>query len=384
MQKIFVTTGGTGGHIIPARCLAENLALKYKVFFLGDKKYKNYIKKDDNFKSFIVNSSKIERSFFKLILATIKIFHGALKSLLLIIFYRPKYIFSFGGYASFPVLLGAVITRRKIILHEQNSHLGKVNSLFLKYAKKLALTFTETDNIDQIYKDKIIISGNPTRKEIISLNKNEYSLPQKVKKKESKNMGYDLILASEIKSSENNKKYEKFNILVIGGSGGAKIFSEVLPKSFFNLSEIIKNEIEIVQQCRKDLLEKTFKQYEKFNLTVEINSFFENMAQKIEKAHLIIARSGSSSINEFLVAKKPMILIPYPYAADNHQLKNAKILEKEGCAIIIEEKDFNIYNLSKILQDSLQNHKKLIEMSNNCKKLAILDATTKLANLIDE
>ncbi len=386
MQKIFIATGGTGGHIIPAQELAFHLAKNYKTYILADKKYKNYIKPEHNFKFYTINSSQITRSYFKLFCAIIKIGLGVLKSLFLIAIHRPKYIFAFGGYATFPILIASVLTRRKIILHEQNSHLGKVNKIFAKYAYKIALTFEKTDNILSNCKNKIVLTGNPIRQKILDLSNNKYELPKKIYPKSRDKMGYkSLVLSSEFQDmQEAQEKQQRFNILIIGGSGGAQIFSKILPKAFFNLNEEIKNNIEITQQCRPDLCEETFNIYEQFNLNIEIDSFFDDMPEKIAKSHLIIARSGSSSINEFLAAKKPMILVPLAKSADNHQLKNAKIIEESGAAILVEEKEFTINKIRSIIQRLLKNDIKLIEMSNSCSKISKLDATEKLVNIAND
>ena len=197
-------------------------------------------------------------------------------------------------------------------------------------------------------------------------------------------MGYEnIILASEfdeIDNSINNKNF--FNILIIGGSGGAKIFSEILPRAFFNLSEEIKNDLHITQQCRIDLVKYTFEEYKNFNLNVEIESFFEDIAEKIKKSHLIIARSGSSSITEFCIAKKPMILVPFALSADNHQLKNARIFEKSGAAIVIEEKNFTINEISKTISKLIKNKEILLKMSQQCSIISKIDAENRLINII--
>ena len=392
-NKIFITSGGTGGHIIPARCLANHLSLEdlqkgAQIIFLGDKKYRNYIQADDNFKSKIINSSQLERTPLRLIKAIFKIGIGVIQSLYYFIIHRPKLVVAFGGYSTFPILVMAVITKTKIIIHEQNSHLGKVNRIFAKYADKIALSFAETTGISENDQKKCVFTGNPVRNEIINLNQSTYKLPEKKKIEEPTNkMGYDVVLASDFqqnRAEENNKdpKSHLFNILVIGGSGGAEIFSRILPQAFFNLSDSLKSEINIMQQCRKELIEETFNQYRKFNLNGEIKDFFSDMPEKIQKAHLIIARAGSSSIFEFCSAKKPMILIPFARSADNHQKKNADFLKKNNAAMVIEEKDFDITKIGKILNSIIASPKTLKKMSEAAASLAIIDATKNLAKLV--
>lgn len=392
-KKIFIVSGGTGGHIIPARCLAAHLANDIcDVFFFGDGKISGYIKDNDRFKSTIISSSQLRKSFFGLIKAAIKISFGIVQSLYFFLKIRPKYVVAFGGYATFPILVAAIITKTDIILHEQNSHLGKVNRIFAKYAKKIALSFRETSGISPENLSKTTFVGNPVREEILELSTAAYNLPiyeEAVKKeiKSANKMGYDILLASDFYEDSDLMQKPKpkslFNILVIGGSGGAKIFSEILPKAFFNLSENIKEHIHVTQQCRKELMHSTFEQYKTYNINIVIDSFFDNMPELIKASHLIIGRSGSSSIFEFCAAKKPMILIPFAQAADNHQEKNARHLEKHGAAVVVNESEFTINKINEILKNLIDSQTTLKKMSENAAALAVLDATKNLASLVE-
>lgn len=150
------------------------------------------------------------------------------------------------------------------------------------------------------------------------------------------------------------------------------------------MSENIKEILCITQQCRAELVKSTFEKYKFFNINIAIDYFFEDMASLISRSHLIIARSGSSSIFEFCAAKKPMILIPFAESADNHQEKNATFLEKNGAAIVIKEKEFTINNISEVILKLMSNPATLIKMSQNAGDIANLNATQKLFNLINE
>lgn len=390
-KKIFIVSGGTGGHIIPARCLAAHLANDIcDVFFFGDEKIAGYIKANDRFKSTIISSSQLRKSFFGLAKAAIKISFGILQSLYFFLKIRPKYVVAFGGYATFPILVAAILTKTDIILHEQNSHLGKVNRIFAKYAKKIALSFHETSGISAENLSKTTFVGNPVREEILELSTTSYDLPtyeEEIKKeaKPANKMGYDVLLASDFydDSPLMQKPKNLFNILVIGGSGGARIFSEILPKAFFNLSENIKEHIQVTQQCRQELMQSTFEQYKTYNINIVIDAFFDNMPELIKAAHLVIGRSGSSSIFEFCAAKKPMILIPFALAADNHQEKNARYLEKHGAAVVVNESEFTINKINEILKNLIDSQTTLKKMSENAAALAVLDATKNLASLVE-
>ncbi len=382
-KRIIIVTGGTGGHIFPARALAEFATQNNNcVTIMANKNYVKYHKLNDKFSFNIIPSSQIHASKLSLIKSAILISLGILKSLILMIFKRPDVVIAFGGYATFPVLISAIILRKKIILHEQNAHLGKVNRIFARYATIIALSFKKTDGIEKQYKRKTKYIGNPVRESILKLSKEEYKYPNfKIEYKSKNTMGYKLVLASDFQEIKNLKQ-EYFNILVIGGSGGAKIFSDILPKAFFNIRTQLKNKINIIQQCRSDLIDSTHDQYKSFNLNVTLKVFFEDIDEQIRKSHLVISRSGSSTISELTIAKKPMILVPFANSTDNHQLKNAKIIEENGGAIIVNEEDFTINNITKIIEKMIDNPNLLNRMSKDAFSCANIKATSKLLNSI--
>lgn len=356
MNTIFIATGGTGGHIIPARCLAEELSKReYKVVLLADEKYRPYHRASDGF-AYKIISAKNFSARNPLILANnlFKITWGFFAVLTEIIKHRPKLVIAFGGYASFPTLLAAVATQTKIILCEQNAYLGKVNRIFAQFADRIALTFKDTGGIKVEFKSKCELTGNPVRKEILALNAFEYAASQ---------------------------EDEKFNILVIGGSGGAKIFSEVIPRAFSSFNRQTKSRIRVVQQCRAELIKYTLNQYESFGIEAEVSNFFSDMEAKLKNAHLVIARSGSSSLAEFCVAKRPMILVPFKLSSDNHQAKNAAFFEKKGAAIVLEEKNFLPGKLGQIIKNFIYQPSNLQEMAQKAGWCTILTATENLANL---
>ena len=384
-EKIFIVSGGTGGHIIPARCLAAHLAAeKRDVFFFGDEKINNYRRAEDGFTTSVIGASQLKKSLPFLAKAALKISFGILQSLYFLLRFKPKYVVAFGGYATFPMLVAACLTKTKIILHEQNSHLGKVNRIFAKFADKIALSFPSTSGIAAQDLLKTIFTGNPVRAKIAALHNLSYQLPLQEKNEPNlgNRLGYNVLLASDF--SQEPKRPNLFKILVIGGSGGAKIFSEILPKSFFNLSEHVKEKIQVIQQCRAELVQETFDQYRLFNINIVTDSFFDNMSELLRDAHLVIARAGSSSIVEFCAAKKPMILIPFAAAADNHQEKNAHYLKENDAAIIVKESEFTINAVNELLKNLIEDEVRLKELSDNAGSLAVLDATQNLARLLND
>jgi UDP-N-acetylglucosamine--N-acetylmuramyl-(pentapeptide) pyrophosphoryl-undecaprenol N-acetylglucosamine transferase len=389
LKKIFITTGGTGGHILPAICLAKALiAQNNKITFFGDEKVINYLhhlNNQQNFQFKLLSSSKIAKNFQSIIVASVKIFFGFCQSLFFLFTKQPNLVIAFGGYASFPLLLASALLGKKIILHEQNAYLGKVNRIFARFATKIAISFPETLAINLKYQHKVVYTGNPVREEIALLWQQKYQIPnfhQNIEISDNR-FGYNLILNSDFYQTTENKE-ECWQILILGGSGGAKIFSDILPQAFFNLPSNLKDSLKIVQQCRKELVESTFENYKNFNINVVVDSFFEDMPMLLKNSHLVIARAGASSIFEFCASKKPMILIPFPNSADNHQQKNAHYIAKNGGAILIEETDFKINHINQILRKLLENSEILYKMSECSAKLAQIGATNNLIKVFND
>jgi UDP-N-acetylglucosamine--N-acetylmuramyl-(pentapeptide) pyrophosphoryl-undecaprenol N-acetylglucosamine transferase len=354
-KKIAILTGGTGGHIFPAQAIAEKLVLQgYAVTILANKNYQKFhsSKKYD----FKIIAATYPKKDFSLIKFPFVLFYGFIQSLLWFLINKPQKTISFGSYATFPSLVAATLLRKEIILHEQNSILGKVNKIFAKFAKKIALSYQKTEGLKIKYQNKVILVGNPVRKEIESLRNNKFILPHYLQKN------------SDLDKKFFNKNVDEFNILILGGSGGAAIFGVDIVEAMNSLNkDLVK--FSVTHQCHQKNLTEVKKLYQKHKIKANVSVFFTNISSKIKKSHLIISRAGSSAISEFICATKPFILVPFAQSSNSHQLKNARSLENKGCAIVIEEKNFNSKKITKIIDELIKNPQKLIEMMESLKKL---------------
>ncbi len=330
--KIIFSASGTGGHIFPAIAVAKRV--KEPIIFICSK--------------YGMGKTIFSEEKFKYILIPIKGFLGLklfekLKRIplfLLSIFivlgifirYRPRVIFGFGGYASFPVLFWAWLLKRKYFIQEQNSIPGFVNRLFSKGAQAIFLGFPNT-KID----GKKIFTGNPVREEFLKINpKEEISFPLKV--------------------------------LIIGGSQGSKFLNETIIKL---LPEIKDFPIKIYHQSGKEFLEVLKREYEKYGFNFEVFDFIKNPWDYYEEANLIICRAGALTIYEIISSGRGAILIPFKGATDNHQFYNAKFLEEKGAAFLIEENERTGELLLKYLKVIWENPKLLIEMGKKAKELEV-------------
>ena len=317
-KKILIATGGTGGHTFPALSLAKSfLKSNYKVSITSDKRGLKYLKDCEGINLIKLSSSSInKKNIFVLIFSLFIIFFSVLKSIILLLFLRPKLIFGMGGYASFPICFASIILRIKFILYENNLVIGKTNRYLLPFAEKIFVSSSELEGVSEKNKKKIIEVGNILREEIINFD------------------------------SSNKINFDKIKILVLGGSQSAKIFAEVLPQIF----EKLRNDgipIKIFQQCQINQTEQLSKFYKKIDIDYEIFNFTNKIVNYYSKVNLAITRSGSSVLSELVNTRTPFIAIPLPTAADDHQLKNAQYYEKKGFGYLVEEKSLSnkLYNL---------------------------------------
>ena len=313
-KKILIATGGTGGHIFPALALAKNLIKKnYDVRLTTDPRGLKYLgdKNEINFTK-IPSSPLINKNIFTVVRSIILICYSLLKSFFLLCLIRPNIILGMGGYSSFPICIAAKILSIKYVIYENNLIIGKANKYLLNFAEKIFVSYKDLEGISEKNRKKIIVVGNIIREEII-----EFNLNNKLK-----------------------IEFDSINILVLGGSQGAKTFAEKLPKGFKRIKDS-GIPIRIFQQCQFNQGNELSDFYEKENIKFEVFNFTNKITDFYSKSNLVITRSGASSLGELINVKIPFIAIPLPTSADNHQYKNAKYYEKKGMCYFMEEKNIS-------------------------------------------
>ncbi|MAI60221.1 MAG: hypothetical protein CMM92_04295 [Rickettsiales bacterium] len=334
-KTIFLVAGGTGGHLFPAIAVSKYFE-KSQLHFLVDKRTEKILL-NNNLRYHLISSSKLEKNIFKVIISLFKIFYGFIYSLYLIVKFKPALVVGFGGYTSIPTLLAAKVLNKKILIHEQNSVMGKTNRLLSKISNKTAITYKNTVFADT----SAIFSGIPIRE-------------LKVKKKFNKN--------------------KKKKILIIGGSQGAKVFSEIIENIILRLDKSLLKKIQVVQQIRKEDLKKMEKFYRDLNIKYKLQNFFSNIYEEIYSSDLIISRCGASSLAEIQYFKKFCILVPLPTAANNHQYFNAVEFKKTNDCEIINQSKINYEKLVKIIKSNLFEKKnKKIKLKGKTKKISLVD-----------
>jgi len=357
-NKILIATGGTGGHIFPAYSLARNFIKdNYLVEIITDKRGLKYLDKHKSIKLILNNSATIFKknivnSFFSVFL----IFFSYIKSLVILYKAKPLVVFGMGGHASFPVCIAARTLNIPFIIYENNIQIGKSNKYLLPFAFKIFVSYQNLIGVKNKYNYKIVVTGNIIREEILNFKKNNQFVP------------------------------EILNILVLGGSQAAKSFGDLLPIIFEQcVKENIK--IKIFQQCIESQVEKLNEIYKNLNIDFKLFKFTNNISKYFSKTELAITRSGSSITAELINCRIPFISIPYPYAADSHQEKNAIYFKEKGYGFLVKENEVNekLFPLIKLLYKDKKLLGKMIEkQKNHSDKKALFKINRVIENLKNE
>lgn len=268
---------------------------------------------------------------------------------------NPSVVVGFGGYPSLPALLAARVQGRPTVIHEQNSVLGRVNRLLAGGATAVACAFPTLNKASPRVKAAAHVVGNPVRPDIQAL----YDKPFKAPK-------------------------DRINVLVTGGSQGARLLSETVPQAIARLAEPIRTRLKVDQQSRPETMDVARAVYAEALVEAQVAPFFREMAGRLGAAHLIIGRAGASTCCEIAVAGVPSVLIPLKIATDDHQTTNAAQLVDAGGAVAIQEDDLTVDGLANVLQALLSDPRKLASMAKAARSVGRPDAASRLADLVEQ
>ena len=356
--KFIISGGGTGGHIYPAISISNELKLRYpnsKIVFVGARdRMEMQIVPKHGFEIIGLWISGFTRSLsLKNFIFPIKLLASLLRSLFIIKNNKPDVVIGTGGFASGPILYIASLFGIPTLIQEQNSYPGITNKILAKRASKICVAY---NNLDRFFdKNKLILTGNPVRSDL-------------------QNLAIDSVGAALKFGLEENKK----TLLIIGGSNGSREINKLI---FNNLNLFESLNIQLLWQCGKIY----FEQYKNLNnnKNIKVYDFIDKMNLAYEVADIIISRAGASSISELCIVGKPVIFLPSPNVAEDHQSKNALSLVNNKAALMIEEKNMNKdfkNSFSELINDKeLQN-----ELSRNIKKQAKINATRDIVNEIEK
>jgi UDP-N-acetylglucosamine--N-acetylmuramyl-(pentapeptide) pyrophosphoryl-undecaprenol N-acetylglucosamine transferase len=347
--------GGTGGHLFPALSLADEIEnAGHKALLVTDSRGVAFFKHHDRKPSFVCTIVRNHWLFGRLVYP-FSLGFQILRCFLWLRKMRPTAVVGFGGYPSFPCVFAAQWMGIATVLHEGNAFLGKANRLLLKKAKKVALSFppAEGTSIDT----RFHVTGNPVRSGVCELMTDVYSVPA---------------------------PDERFNILVVGGSQGAKIFSSLLPETIHKLPKEMQKRLVITQQCRPPQMEDTELAYKGTRCKVHLKTFLSPIESYYKDAHLVIGRSGASTVAEVAIAGKPMLFIPFHGSVEGDQAQNAAHLVAANAAWVKRETSITSDKLAQFLITHLEKSDELAQKAIAIRQFAHPEAAKNVWKMVAE
>ncbi len=319
-----LAAGGTGGHIIPAFALGQELLNRgHHVALVTDQRGTKIPGCPDKIATHVLPAGRITKDPRSWLSGVRAILRGRTMAKQLYGSFNPSVVVGFGGYPAFPALLGAFALDIPTIIHEQNAVLGRVNRMAARKVNAIATAYPDILRLSATNKDKVHLVGNPVREEVLALRDQAYPP-----------LGEDGI----------------FRVLVTGGSQGASILSQVVPDGLARLPLNLRRRLQVTQQCRAEDIEAVRKTYADHHIPAELATYMADLPERLGWSHLVIARAGASTIAELTCAGRPAILVPLPSATDNHQAYNVKEMVAAGGARAIAQSGFGPVELAKQIQ----------------------------------
>ena len=356
-RTIVLATGGTGGHVFPAEALAGELEARGVPFeLITDSRGRQWQGALSRRPIHYIHSASPSGSMPRRLRAMPELGWGFMQAWRLLGRIAPAAVVGFGGYATVPTLMAARLRRLPIMLHEQNAVLGKANRLALSAASRIATSFAQVRFLP-VGDSRSALVGNPVRGPIRAMRETPYRAPAPGR---------------------------VIDLLVFGGSQGAAVFSQIVPQALLALPAELRARVRLVQQCRQEDLPAVRAQYTQAGVVAETAPFFNDMAQRLAGAHLVIARSGSSSVSELAVIGRPSILVPFPHAVDDHQTANARAFEAAGGCLVIPQPEFTADRLARELAALFGSPDRLTSMATAAHRAGRPDAAARLADIVAE
>ena len=353
---LVIAAGGTGGHMFPAQALAEAMLAKgWRVKLSTDARGARYTAGfPDAVEVNVVGSATFARGGIaaKLMVAP-RILAGVGAAKWRMFRDRPTVVVGFGGYPAIPAMAAAWALRVPRMIHEQNGVLGRVNQLFARRVDRIACGTWPTDlpkGVEGVH------TGNPVRAAILEHAGSPYIPPG----------DYPMSL------------------LVMGGSQGARVMSDIVPPAIAALPENIRRNIRVSHQARPEDLGRVTAYYEAEMITADVQTFFDDVPRRMADAQLVISRSGASTVADVSIVGRPAIWVPLGAAIRDEQTANARQLFEAGAAEVIREADFEVGPLTHKLTDLLSDETGMLRMAQAALSCGVPDATDRLVAMVDE
>ena len=355
---VLVAAGGTGGHLFPAESLADALARRNVPVELAtdDRAVKYGAKFRARAMHAIPAATPTGGGIASKLSAGLVLARGTLAAIGIVRRVRPMAVVGFGGYPTVPPVLAGVLLGVPTILHEQNAVMGRANRFLAGRVDAIATGFETLGGVSPAILAKARHTGNPVRQAVVDA----AALP------------YPACDGSRL------------NLLVTGGSQGARVMSDIVPAAMELIGADMRARIGLVQQARGEDEQRVRDIYARLGLAAEIAPFFADLPARIGQAHLVIARSGASTVSELAVIGRPSILVPFPHAIDQDQAANAAHLAATGAAMVVAQTQFTPQFLANALVEALADPQSLTKRAEAARSAGIADAADRLAELVLE
>ncbi len=354
---VVLAAGGSGGHVFPAEALATELTGRgMALVLITDRRGESYGGALGDMDTHRIRAGGLAgKSLAAKLKSGPALALGTWQARSLLKRIKPSVVIGFGGYASVPTMLAATFGGYKTVIHEQNAILGRANRLLASRVDRIATSFESTRAVPAGAAAHVQFCGMPVRAPIIAARQSPYPALDK---------------ASAI------------NILVLGGSQGASVFSDVIPQALGALDDDLKSRIALTQQCRPEDLDRVRGVYQRMGIRATLATFFDDVPAALAAAHLLIGRAGASTVAELTVVGRPAILVPYPHAIDDHQSYNGHALDEAGGGWLMAQETFTAQGLSARLQSLLRVPEMLQKAAAGCRAAGRPDAANRLADMI--
>ena len=352
-----LAAGGTGGHLIPAFALGQELLNRgHHVALITDARGAKIPGCPEKMATHILPAGRITKSPRSWLPGIQAIAEGRKMARRLYASFEPTAVVGFGGYPAFPALLGAFAEKIPTIIHEQNAVLGRVNRFTARQVNAIATAYPDVLRLSPRYTSKVHLVGNPIREEVLAL----------------RDEPYPPLLADGI-----------FRVLVTGGSQGATILSDIVPDGLARLPLNLRRRLQVTQQCREEDIETVRQAYAAHDIPAELATYLPDLPERLGWAHMVIARAGASTVSELTCAGRPAILVPLPSATDNHQSYNVKEMVAAGGARAIAQPAFTAVELAKQIQKIALEPGALENAAKAAKSCGRPNAVSDLADLVE-
>jgi UDP-N-acetylglucosamine--N-acetylmuramyl-(pentapeptide) pyrophosphoryl-undecaprenol N-acetylglucosamine transferase len=323
-QHFVLAAGGTGGHMLPAHAVAEELMARgHHVALVTDERGARIPNIFERAQVHVLPAGRMQGGPIGWLKGVKAIWAGRAMARRLYETFEPTAVVGFGGYPALPALLAARRDGIPTAVHEQNAVLGRVNRLAAGRVDAIATAYPDIERLPDRYADKVHLVGNPVREEVLALRDEEFP-----------------VLTDE----------SVFRVLVTGGSQGASVLSSVVPAGLALLPLSLRRRLQVTQQCRPEDIEQVRATYAEMEIPADLSTYISDMPEKLSWAHLVIGRAGASTLAELTCAGRPAILVPLPSAMDDHQTANVRELVACGGARSIPQHQFTPVELAKQMQ----------------------------------